>query len=172
MCPSFPVSYVGDNRATNSMSFSFLSIRQRTLPYCDHRDVRQLSVPCFLSVRVSFLCSAILYVIGLCSRKKVLGVYAKRVITFMKNVFSFWDHSNINFPRCLMSLDCFVAWILVSNASVLAHSSPMRCPDPQPASCIWLWGEQFFKSLFNRVVMFPSMSSHKMKATTVDGTCQ
>lgn len=65
---------------------------------------------------VSSFLNHIKHIIFACSKKQMFRIYARRVITFMKDAKPFWNKTIVNFPRKTMCINSF----FVINKSAIA----------------------------------------------------
>ena len=111
-------------------------------------------------MNVSIFSPTIYYIVSLISKEKMVWVYAKRIITFMKNFHSIRNRSFVKYPRYSMGLKSFFTWVIITYGSVFTFFSSMYSSNPMP-TFIWRGiGYESLESFGKRIRMFPFISSH------------
>lgn len=136
MRPRFSMNYESDWVLSNSehrSKFS-LGVFASFMKLSDFNNLifREFRGPNHFAFSLSVFKYFISHVVGMCSDKQMLRVNAISYVTFVKNLFSFWDFSEMVNPRVSMGghLDAFFAAIRPKKTI----SCYKDCSTPQPTS--------------------------------------
>lgn len=100
------------------------------------------------------LLTGILKVIQVSTKKKMIGVYTRRVITVMENKKSFRDRATVNEPRYSVGFVGVPATIIET-----AITPSINTGFPYPAPRNWVWSPLSVKSFFDWMARVPVILS-------------